>query len=353
MSLGLSRQHLAATALVESGFSRWTRQRLRGQLAVLTFHGLRREQEVEWLDLSLHETVEAFRRVCGHLAAHYEVVSAEEAVVLAETEGRSAGRRPRVVLTFDDGYASNLRLAWPILREFDLPATVFVTTSFVDGELLWFQKLDLALARARGERLTLAIGERFFDWPLGSREERETALSQLLGALKQLPWAALQAKVEKIIGLLGVDVGKGWPEPLRPLSWEELRELAADGRIEIGGHTDRHPILGRCTDEEARAEILTGARKLRAGLGRPVRWFAYPNGGPGDFDAAKSAGWLKEAGFEGAFSMTNARVQTGMSRWALPRYGAPRTVREAEATASGAFETVKQWRRHFKRQAAL
>ncbi len=356
MNPGLSRQQLAATALVGSGFSRWSRHRARGGVAVLTFHGLRddggNDAGSSLLDTSLHEPVERFRDICAHLAEYYTVVTAAEAVAVA-ADGSVPGGRPRVMLTFDDGYASNLKLALPVLREFNLPATLFVSTAFADGELLWFQKLDLALTRACGERLTLMIGGSSFDWPLDTAQARRTALRELLAALKALPWAELQAKVEKIIGLLGVDIGGGRPEPLEALTWDELRHLARDGRIEIGGHTHRHPVLARCTDAEARDEIVGSAERLRAELGRAARWFAYPNGGPGDFDAAKSAVWLREADFEAAFSMVNGRVESGSPRWALPRYGAPASVREAEATVSGAFETLKQWRRQFGRRAAL
>ena len=144
-----------------------------------------------------------------------------------------------------------------------------------------------------------------------------------------------------------------WPEPVRPLSRDELQALAADGLVEIGGHTHRHPILAHCTDEAARAEIQQGADRLAEMLGRRARFFAYPNGGAGDFDALRCGPWLEEAGYEAAFSMINGPVQSGQSRWALPRYGAPLSVGEAEATVSGAFEVVRRWRRQFRRQAAL
>lgn len=347
-----SRHQLAATALVESGFSRWTRRRRRGETAVLTYHGLRRDEaEPGTLDASLHEPVGTFREVCAHLSRHYEVVSLEQAVVESGKIGDPV--KPRVAITFDDGYQSNLKLALPVLREFDLPATVFVSSAFVSGELLWFQKLDLAMQRATGERLTLSLGGTFYDWPLTSRDQRRSALAVLLAALKKLTWSELNQQVEKILGLLAVDLTQQWPSELRPLTMEELRELAADTRVEIGGHTHRHPLLGRCTDEEAREEIVGGAQQLRQMLGQSPRWFAYPNGGSGDFDVRKSAEWLKEAGFEGAFSMINGRLSPRNHPWNLPRYGAPRSAREAEATVSGAFEVVKEWRQHFRRRAAL
>jgi peptidoglycan/xylan/chitin deacetylase (PgdA/CDA1 family) len=350
----LSRQQLAATALVESGFSRWTRRRMRGETAILTFHGLRRDgvdAEAGILDSGLHETVVAFRAVCAHLARCYEVVTLERA--LASAGPSASSERACVAITFDDGYQSNFRLALPVLREFGLPATVFVSTAFVGGELLWFQKLDLAMQRATGERLTLTIGDEYFDLALRTEMQRKAALGELLAALKKLSWVALNDHVEKILGLLAVDVSKQWPEELRPLTLGELKELASDGLVEIGGHTHRHPVLAGCTDAEAREEILGGAERLREMLGHKPRWFAYPNGGAGDFDLRKSALWLAEAGFEGAFSMIHGRVKAGLNQWSLPRYGAPRTAREAEATVSGAFEVVKEWRQHFKRRAAL
>ncbi len=353
MTSNLSRQHLAATALVSSGFSRWSRQRARAGIAVLTFHGLRGEDCDGVLDQSLHVRDSHFRDLCAHLAAHYHVVSAEEAVNVAESPAPSPGSKPRVLLTFDDGYASNLKRALPILREFDLRAVVFVSTAFADGKMLWFQQLDVALARAPGGRLTVKINGANFDLPLATLKERRFALQELLRTLKRLPWAELQGEVARLVALLGVEVNRGRPELLEALTWDEVRHLAQDGRIEIGGHTHSHPILGRCTDEEARNEILLSSERLRIELGRPARWFAYPNGGAHDFDVAKSAGWLQEAGYQAAFSMINGRVLPGSSHWELPRYGTPASVPEAEATVSGAFETLKQWRRQFSRRAAL
>ena len=133
----------------------------------------------------------------------------------------------------------------------------------------------------------------------------------------------------------------------------ELLELAADEHEKIGGHTDRHPILARCTDEEAREEIVGGGEKFQQLLGHAPRWFAYPNGGIGGFDVRKSAQCLQEAGEEGAFSMIYGRVRADHQPWNLPCCGAPRSAREAEATVSGAFEVVKEWKQHFRRRAAL
>ena len=75
MRLQIRRQEWAASALVGSGFTRWTRQRQQGQAAILTFHGLNATGAKDaTLDSSLHEPVAVFRETCRHLSQHYDVL---------------------------------------------------------------------------------------------------------------------------------------------------------------------------------------------------------------------------------------------------------------------------------------
>jgi len=131
MALFATKHQLTALALVGSGFSRFTRNRRKGQACVLTFHGLREDHGVGGsLDSSLHMPVSTFRNVCQHLAAKYRVVSLSRIVESIRHQRPLSDRT--VAITFDDGYESNYRLAGPVLREFDLPATIFACTGFMD-----------------------------------------------------------------------------------------------------------------------------------------------------------------------------------------------------------------------------
>lgn len=301
-----------------SGLARLARQKDTGQGTILTFHGLRQDGEPAGvLDDGLHLPVSIFRLISDHLARHYRVISLAEMVRLSASGQPLLARS--VALTFDDGYASNYHLAFPVLKEFGLPATVFLTTGFLDQtESLWFQEMDLAM-QAKGEGVDL---------------------SATLASLKKRPTEELRRAVAAYCS--EATMPKMRPAVTLPMSWEMAREMQASGLVELGGHTHSHPILTRCSTEQQRFEIVRCAERLRAELGRDPKLFAYTNGGPEDFSPELGA-LLAEAGFEAAFTMMSGRIKTGLPAYALPRYGSPESLWEAEATASGAFEMLHEW----------
>ena len=311
----------------------------------MTFHGLSDGPgDAEILDWSLHLPVEIFRSVCALLASEYHVISMSDFI---EAQSRKLNLPANsVVLTFDDGFESNFKLAYPILQQFNLPATIFVATAFLDGaDMLWFQRIDLALGRTRNESLTWKINGRTLHLRLRTRQERQNSLVELIPELKMLPDADLLGEVNRLERALGVDTPRlaDLPAPMRPLTWALANEMIAGGLIEIGGHTHTHPILARCESFSMQAEITTCRDRIRAETDVAPVSFAYPNGGEGDY-TGETVRMVKAAGFKSACTTMCGRVDAESSLFQLPRYGSPESIWEAEATFSGAFETLKDWR---------
>jgi peptidoglycan/xylan/chitin deacetylase (PgdA/CDA1 family) len=105
------------------------------------------------------------------------------------------------------------------------------------------------------------------------------------------------------------------------LTWDEVRAIARLG-FEIGSHTVDHADLGAVAIDRAREEIFGSRQALQERIGGPVRWFAYPFGGPHHL-RPEYVPLIREAGYEGAVSAFNGFVRPGIDDRVLPREAVP------------------------------
>lgn len=276
------------------------------RLCILTYHRIL-ERPVAMLESE--PDLAAFRWQMELLADCFNVLPLADALAMLDT-----GRLPprAVCITFDDGYRSVYDLALPVLKEFGLPATVFVTSGHVGSGNMWNDRIMDALQSLPPRDLDLsAAGLGRFS--LRTPAEREASLRDLTEASKYLPPAARDALVRRLEAMAGCRGGQDLM-----LSAEMVVALDRNG-VEIGAHTVTHPILTSLDDDSARREIAGGKRQLEALTGRPVRLFAYPNGKAGkDFDARHVA-MVREAGFDAAFTTAAGAADPAHDRYQLPR----------------------------------
>lgn len=214
-------------------------------------------------------------------------------------------------ITFDDGYANNLTCAAPVLEKKGLPATVFVTTGFLEGGRMWNDTVIESVRRAGGELDLTPIGLGRFELPdLPARRHASQSLRRILKYLDP------QERAEKISRIAEI-VGHDLPEGLM-LSESQVKQLAGRG-IDIGAHTVSHPILARMEDLAARREILASKAMLEAATGAPVELFAYPNGQPQRDYLRRHVDMVREAGFSAAVSHAWGACHVGSDRFQLPR----------------------------------
>ena len=230
------------------------------------------------------------RRHLRFLGRRYRIVSLAEAVAALGAPGGL--REDLVVITFDDGYAGNYEHAWPVLRDERVPATIFVTTGFLDGRELWFDLADRCLDAATSEAVLHAIDDPALRRALGPRFSRDERAA-VRAWLKTLPAGRRDAVLD--------DLRRACmprPSSTRPLRWAQVRELR-DAGIEIGCHTVSHPILSTLPASEQLREVTEARDRIAEELGSVPRFFAYPNGASGDF-TDETMHILREAGFAAA-----------------------------------------------------
>lgn len=341
---------LAGASVV--GLNGMLRLRKSGGLNILMFHGFTdRIHEGMQNASGLHLHADAFAKICGRLARNHTVLHLHEAADLIRA-GSPLPRRA-IVLTFDDGYASIHRIALPILRRYHLPATVFIATDFVhNGAWLWPDRVEYALHRSKAGALEITIGTRRLQLPLNSMAERTAALFALCAALKCIPQEQLYQETTRVEEALGCSLADDPvpPDIYRPLSWPQARQLADSGLVTLGAHTHHHRILGRCTLETARWEIETSRRLIEENTGVRPDCFAYPNGKPGDHNAATRQ-LLADLDYRCALTTEEGVNPTGSATdlLAMRRFGQRPGPWHLDALTSGTLGLLRGLRQHLRR----
>jgi hypothetical protein len=149
---------------------------------------------------------------------------------------------------------------------------------------------------------------------LDGAASRAWLVRTLIGQLKHLDPEERLTRVRWLEQYCGAEL----PTDLMMTS-DQLRRLYAAG-IELGAHTVTHPILVKLTPAAAAEELRASRARLEAIVGAPVRYFAYPNGRPGeDYDGVHVA-MARDCGFEAAFSTRRGACAATSDRWQLPRF---------------------------------
>jgi peptidoglycan/xylan/chitin deacetylase (PgdA/CDA1 family)/VanZ family protein len=237
-----------------------------------------------------------FERQIAYICRHSSPISVGDLECWLDG-GPRLPKRP-VLVTFDDGYADNADVAWPILRTKQVPAVVFLATEHIGTgrAFLW----DLVALAIESTRKSIAALPLLGEIVLSSARERNLATKLWVEQSKALPplqrWLALRALLET----LDVNIDESAFGALY-LSWDEVRRLASEG-LDFGGHTLTHPILTKSSYLDARREIEGSRSKIASILGRAPCAFAYPNGSAKDFNPEHEK-LVHDAGYAMAFSL--------------------------------------------------
>ena len=215
-------------------------------------------------------------------------------------------------VTFDDGYADNAEVALPILQKLGIPATFFVATGFLNGGRMWNDSVIEMVRRVSGPLDLRAIDLGSFE--VGTTPQRQQAISTLIGTLKYLPLEERRMQIERMSDRLQLEL----PTNLMMTS-AQVAQLHNAG-MEIGGHTVSHPILARLSPSDARCEIAKGKEALEDIIQTPVRFFAYPNGKPGQDYLSEHVRIVKDLGFEAAVSTARGAMSENADLYQLPRF---------------------------------
>ena len=235
---------------------------------------------------------EFLRAMLAHLRnLDVDIVTLDEAH--QRLQARKFARR-FACFTLDDGYRDNRDFALPVMREYDAPLAVYVTSDFAEGTgRLWWVALERAIAKATS--IEVPIGGVTTRLDASTPAAKQAAFDRMHDWLRALPTEHdMQREISALCTRHGVDETPIARELC--MSWEELKAFADDPLVTIGAHTITHCNLARQSEATASFELATSRTRIEAALQRPVLHLAYPYGdriaaGRREFRLAKAAGF--------------------------------------------------------------
>jgi peptidoglycan/xylan/chitin deacetylase (PgdA/CDA1 family) len=290
--------------------SRWRRQRL----LILAYHGISLSDEHLW-DSSQYLSPEVFR-------ARLKLIKKSGCTVLSLADGLRrlyAGDLPErsVVLTFDDGTYDFYLQAYPLLKEFNYPATLYLTTFYSQYNRPVFDvACSYLLWKGRERTIDLrSLLRHDVSFDLMSGQARTAALEQIkqFSAEQKFSAAEKDELLAKIAQKLDVDYDELISRRvLQLINPDEAKSLAAEG-IDLQLHTHRHRTP---SDRELFLKEIDDNRKsIEAMTGKSPTHFCYPSG---VWEPAFLP-WLSEAGIESATTCEIGLATSMSNPLLLPR----------------------------------
>ncbi|MDH5570148.1 MAG: polysaccharide deacetylase family protein [Gammaproteobacteria bacterium] len=222
------------------------------------------------------------------LSKHFDIVSLDTLVVSSNSS------RSMCAITFDDGWQDNYTHAYPILCEYKIPATIFITVNMIGTDKdFWFHCIwDLA-----NTALIQSKEQLFFKYFSDSiKYDGEFLINE--ANINLLATKFKYVDPEKIDPLINnayyqLDIQKNESNNL--LKWENILEMNDNG-INIGSHGMNHYILTEIDDDSKSHEIIESYDIINNKGIKVDSVFSYPNG---NWDY-KSIDYVKTAGYKGA-----------------------------------------------------
>lgn len=291
------------------------KKRQSGNLQILAYHRVNDEADPFFPGTPTN----VFAGQMEFLSRNFNVCLLDDAIEMLQT-----GELPdnSIVVTLDDGYMDNFTNAFPILKNFSIPASIFLAVGAITNvgatnsrEPLWHDRVFRAFRETKLYYLD-NYAKPSKTYLLTNQAEKLLAQQRVLKFLWSLNETDRAFWIDRLLDQL--EVVKACEAEDLMLTWDRIRVMHENG-ISFGSHTVTHPILSRVSTERLKQEIYASKRAIEQHLGTSVKSFAYPVGRKEDFDDTVKD-LVKDAGYSCALTTIFGTNEKGQDRFELRRH---------------------------------
>jgi peptidoglycan/xylan/chitin deacetylase (PgdA/CDA1 family) len=235
---------------------------------IIIYHGVCREDHTRFNNIFLE--LETFKAHLAFYKKHFNVVSLDDYY-----NQRFSNDKYNVCLTFDDGLANNYKYVLPLLEEYQLPATFFITAIRDAGyDILWNDFLGII---SRYGPATLEYNNEQF--------KKNRWNKYVSGAGELLPeiirsggFDAKKAMMQRLGGLVDFRANKQEEDYWLQMTTAQIRQLSLSKYATIGSHSYYHNDLSRIPLADAATEMVQSKTVLENMIQKEVNALAFPYG---------------------------------------------------------------------------
>jgi peptidoglycan/xylan/chitin deacetylase (PgdA/CDA1 family) len=192
--------------------------------------------------------------------------------LLASIQKAIISDKKYTLLTLDDGFADFQGDVLPILEAFAMPCIMFLTTGFIDGEMLPYE-IELADIIQAVDRIQM---DSHRSYEFNSNGDRQAFYNEIRLQLKYESEAVRREYLTRLKDLHHLD-NRVHTRGLF-LSWDDVLMLDKHPLVSLGAHSVTHPSLKRISWLSAYNEIRQSKRTIESIVGHQIPFFSYPYG---------------------------------------------------------------------------
>ena len=301
----------------------------RGEGIILMYHRICSDTDFKKKNQDyLSVSVSNFKDHLRYLKENYSIVSINDFLF----GKKQASDKFQIVITFDDGYKDNLDLAIPILQEFNVPATIYITTRFPEEDTsMWWYELKEFIEN-RIEKLDFKFDNKNYSFTLNTKSKKEKSFNKIAKIIKSLN----KLKQNELLSIITkTETRRKYDREV--MNWTEIKEANRSPLITIGAHTHNHLSLKNLKTDECLEEIRKSKELLKNKLNDKIDHFSYPFGSKYDADE-REFNIVEKLGFKSAVT-TRVNILYKKNKFSLPRIyiGGNTKIRELKIKLSGMY----------------
>ena len=270
--------------------------KLHRRVVVLMYHRVLPANADTYSEESIIVTPETFARHLAFLKRYFRPLSLEQLSAALQQGGRLPSRG--CLITFDDGWHDNITHALPLLRQYGVPAVVFLATDYVGSEsCFWQERLARRMFQAverEGPARALVEAHTGAGLHLLPAAQRRRVIRGAVTNMKQWPAveiARYEGEIELALAIAGIRIDANGED--RFMDWSDVARLAPPSPLSAAAHGCSHVPLTTIAAEQVLTELACARERVEAAIGQPISAIAYPNG---NYDAtvvqlARKAGY--------------------------------------------------------------